>query len=1348
MSWTSPEAFMKSLKSSNDVQLALSAWKHADFYIPAKGQTLANWALNQLLKNNQALQDIRIWTLLDSIIFEDTDSIPQWLPTTLHKIPAVPILLSLLRHLANPNESPISENTLLICQHVMKTILPISYPKTRLETTIECLWAALDVVDRAKNVHQPLELVSSAVTGFISAFRNATNKAKIYSLFIGKHFISWLKAIIALNGDHEVQNLVWGVARDILCSLEAMKTILQTPNIDTAEFTVALQNSCMGLPLGYGLYPRLFEDLLKGTRIHRQALSQLKASSSQIFNTFNIVYRMAESSESATALLETLSVVERNSSVIIRDDDWRRSLSETTSWCLTSLERIQTFPEIIISCLASLGRMDYQLIAPHIRQVITAIAMGQEENSQYSELRTVILSYYSKTRMLDELYGHMLASCSLIVPKVLQAPFGIPDSQTRALSVFNGPIFGIGASRVITLAYMSSLTAGQLVSILDMTLSTMSGYAKESALEASFIWRLASIILPALPTERALPISFNRMRIIGNKILQESILPLLRLNQHLACQPFFGHQLLAASNMRFISAISDACPWIDMGNLELKPISLEESGTSGELVLLEEIRLLLRFSEVSDLSNVFQRILGKLATAKKNGRRNLPDVQKPVSMHSDYWYLLTERWINLFEQRGSESQIEDLASTIVSTYINGYSTNARDYRPAHLRRLLKSATFWEMQRIQGAIMEIILERSNKVDDIDCDQLLEDDAECYQLSEEEFSEIRHTFHLLLEFPSDVIKRSNVLLLVRRAICFDGLASRLFRSENSIRDSTKEIIRRFIWVHSLSHPGISNFLASPSIIISLARCEDDLDVHETPNILPQATVAILDLAIQAFFRKNHGLESFSNDFERILSTLPRFQSIGSLGTTLQLEVVACFLRNTGMWSRDHPLPVTSTILLREVNTQLGDTIRKSLTEFNNQVSYSITSILKAFRAHLLTSEKPTLTVEECVSLCIQTTLPVMKTSSMHSKDVQSVYLELLWMMVDELRNTDDQMSCATSLVAIHNIASSETGSSASMDRPLQHGGKLLAIDKFSCLLENVREAIFSTGLCKSQHLIHAARALVTEGPEGSFSGAREAVSQQLSSFNALSGHWETGELSSYREILLYTLHVCQEKPWLLQSSSMASIMTFLGFLTQPSKIGSKVTHTDIFHRIVQTLSTLIRNRRDLMVQCLPHLVVILRRLIGHLRSPQINLGHKQYRNISNQLPPWITVSEPLSRPEAIALSRLLVALNTKNLVRSKSLTPSILDWTREAQSLAKPFSKHASGVLAAYIEVLTDPLCLISREVRVELTPGINSLCEMSGEKGRDALMVTLDNTGKILFKNIWSSYEKQRYEGKG
>jgi hypothetical protein len=48
--------------------------------------------------------------------------------------------------------------------------------------------------------------------------------------------------------------------------------------------------------------------------------------------------------------------------------------------------------------------------------------------------------------------------------------------------------------------------------------------------------------------------------------------------------------------------------------------------------------------------------------------------------------------------------------------------------------------------------------------------------------------------------------------------------------------------------------------------------------------------------------------------------------------------------------------------------------------------------------------------------------MRSDSVHSKDVHSVYLELLWMISDELRNAEDQMSWATKMIAVYNLAAS--------------------------------------------------------------------------------------------------------------------------------------------------------------------------------------------------------------------------------------------------------------------------------------------------------------------------------------
>jgi hypothetical protein len=194
---------------------------------------------------------------------------------------------------------------------------------------------------------------------------------------------------------------------------------------------------------------------------------------------------------------------------------------------------------------------------------------------------------------------------------------------------------------------------------------------------------------------------------------------------------------------------------------------------------------------------------------------------------------------------------------------------------------------------------------------------------------------------------------------------------------------------------------------------------------------------------------------------------------------------------------------------------------------------------------------------------------------------------------------------------------------------------------------------------------------------------------------------------------------------------------------SEIHDQHTSFAIFHDIVQVISALVRLRRDLIKQTLPHLGASLRRLILLTRTARLQLGAKQASIVANDLPLWIHPDDPLSADMAKRLSRLLQALTTKTVVRSHTSTEA-----QKAESLAKPFSKHAAYVLKAYIETIPDPLSTFSAKTREELRPGIFSLCEMLSEHSRDALMVSLDSAGQSIMKNLWKEYKRQLYDGRG
>lgn len=215
-------------------------------------------------------------------------------------------------------------------------------------------------------------------------------------------------------------------------------------------------------------------------------------------------------------------------------------------------------------------------------------------------------------------------------------------------------------------------------------------------------------------------------------------------------------------------------------------------------------------------------------------------------------------------------------------------------------------------------------------------------------------------------------------------------------------------------------------------------------------------------------------------------------------------------------------------------------------------------------------------------------------------------------------------------------------------------------------------------------------------------------------------------------------------------LGSIWSLLNKILSGSPEHDATTAFPIFHHTVTIVGALIRLRRDIVVHTLPHLSLVLRQLIMLSRKIRPQLGAKQSKIVTDTFPSWLSASQPLSTDEARALARLLTSLTTKTVPRTHvHVHPSTSTESQKAESLAKPFSKHASYVLVAYVDAFNDPLCILSAEMRGDLEPGLFALCEMVGEHSRDALMVSaLDSGGKTIIKSLWREYEKQRYVGKG
>lgn len=200
-------------------------------------------------------------------------------------------------------------------------------------------------------------------------------------------------------------------------------------------------------------------------------------------------------------------------------------------------------------------------------------------------------------------------------------------------------------------------------------------------------------------------------------------------------------------------------------------------------------------------------------------------------------------------------------------------------------------------------------------------------------------------------------------------------------------------------------------------------------------------------------------------------------------------------------------------------------------------------------------------------------------------------------------------------------------------------------------------------------------------------------------------------------------------------------------------SPSSRPSIFASLTSIATSLIRHRRDLVASNAPLLNSVLSLLLRCLRSPRPNLGGRQTRTIVDNTPLWLdVVNHPLGSVEARAMARLLTSLTVKTVPRRNTRADAEATQARPAKaaSLAGPMARHVPYILLAYVRLLTDLDALISTTVRRDLEPGIGSLCEMIGEKDRDAIMIGggLDGGGKGVLKMVWERWEESKYVGRG
>jgi Urb2/Npa2 family len=243
---------------------------------------------------------------------------------------------------------------------------------------------------------------------------------------------------------------------------------------------------------------------------------------------------------------------------------------------------------------------------------------------------------------------------------------------------------------------------------------------------------------------------------------------------------------------------------------------------------------------------------------------------------------------------------------------------------------------------------------------------------------------------------------------------------------------------------------------------------------------------------------------------------------------------------------------------------------------------------------------------------------------------------------------------------------------------------------------------------------------------------------------------------RDFLPCIRNVVQKKAILLQHQHLELLLQVIAEVIAPSHRSSPTKSkledaSPIFNDIVAILTTLIRQRRDLLQAFIPQLSQLLGTLTSLLRVPHAQLGGAQQRLVAEAFPSWLNPFEQsLGEADARALARLLTSITARTQTlalrsRKRSREGDAIDRT---DFLSKPFARHAMHVMVAYVRALiASPYMFIPNNVQRALEPGLFALCDITSGHDRDAALVgLLDPAGRTLMKRIWSNWEAQRYKG--
>ncbi|KAL0579816.1 hypothetical protein V5O48_002227 [Marasmius crinis-equi] len=1356
---------IRALKTHPDdpqnIQRASQAWQDTALYAPRKGEIIAEWILTRFQKG-QALFDPQYWTLLHDVV-SHSDSEP-WIGPLLGRVTIAPVVVAYLK-------GHDCSQTAFLFRKSIEIIWPRAVQKITIEHLLECFGALLSFLRNGGSDEHILVAGQYILTSYGRSLLVTALKKKICTLFIQEHLSSWTEVV-----SEKSNTMVRSAGLESLFNLDVLRDSKMEQLLFDHLAMLPSETVVPTLPILFTAYiqtGRKYRGALFGQSANRDSTPDFCAAGFRFLSSCQTILSRSNSPVAVwTCRASLLDIVDRENLLSGGSaPEHSAILRSVVNSALAELIPSEKGPDTslvhsTIQSLAAITRIDYMFIGPFLSDIISRLLLLPATTSSALSLMELILEYHVKTRTIDDYIKALFKGVGSDPEHHSTEASGIRRLHDMAL---RSPVLHPTHLSSLSKKVHDHLTPNQTIEVAQLIKDSIeelwNNYRSERRGKGEKKRRKLDDEGGLKPSRELMGSHLSVSGRVAVPILASfsmDSLPKQLREEFVSVLKSFSSDVLSTVLSRSMKAVrsaskegEDGTGWSDeviaVATLQLqyalglhKNLSHEDNISPDKLVplfnskehlpelKLELLRRLFRDSATSTSFGLDENILAPMLELLKETSTS-SDLNQLALLH-----MLIQRWLPVLNDLASEEHLEAFISILLVARFTS-DTKGDKATMILVSQCFASAEFWELANMRRIFLALIDKRTILLNDLKAKHTLKEDVH---------AQLMTVFDALLLVPIEYLTRHMKVELMRRALCLDTtLCSQKNLPQTTIHRSLCTL--RILVNRLLADLGPYD---QPGILQALQHLQKTDTTTSIPEGLLSATLSLGETCMITLLKNSNRNPV---DTESLISSY----SVDLLEDSFRIRS-SCFERFVVILDAYHNVkdfPQETVIAIETLFNYQRESLTSRLRVSSNELVGQL-ALLKSWRHVLMLGrwlgvkerDVPLVSPPLCTALASN----LVPTGS-HAP-WRELYGTVFALCVEEARwcLDDRRLGHLELILALYLTLCRKTECSlpaedrVSVIRELEGGLTVLLSDSTVEAYQHALDLVAATLIRSAEEDLHftvnLAAVLLRDPPKGTLSPAQTFTTGCINAFNSRDVFIQGVSLVRLG-VLRFISQRCRDRPAALRPIDLGGIWSLLAKMLFKSEAHDSETNTEIFTEILSICTALVRLRRDLVVLTLPHLAVVLQLLLMTMRSPRPNLGGKQTGVVSGSFPKWMNIRQPLAVEEAKALARLLESLSTKTLVKVHTSSNE----PQKAESLAKPFSKHAAHVLRAYVQASNDPLCVLPAAVRKALQPGLFSLCSITNDYSRDALMASMGDAGeKLILKGLWKEYEKQRYVGKG